>query len=129
MSVLRQSPPPGVNRAQEIFVCFDQLCQAKCGESFEMNRFCLLLSLACATSVFGQSGDNAGEIQTVPKIAGPVPDAPPLSVEQALTSFRLPPGFAIEVVASEPMIEAPVEIEFDPDGRMYVLEMRGFMRT
>ena len=40
------------------------------------------------------------------------------SVEEALKSFTLAPGFRIEVVASDPMIEAPVEIEFDPDGRM-----------
>ena len=56
-----------------------------------------------------------------------IPPAPPLSVDDALKSFRLQPGFEIEVVASEPMIETPVEIEFDEAGRMFVLEMRDFM--
>jgi glucose/arabinose dehydrogenase/mono/diheme cytochrome c family protein len=56
-----------------------------------------------------------------------IPPAPPLTVEEALKSFKLQPGFRVEAVASEPQIEAPVEIEFDPAGNMYVLEMRGFM--
>jgi len=77
--------------------------------------------------VFAQRGDNPGETQTPPPIAKAVPPAPPLKVDEALKSFRLQPGFRIEAVASDPMIESPVEIEFDGNGRMYVLEMRGFM--
>ncbi len=49
------------------------------------------------------------------------------SVEEALASFDLPPGYRAEVVAHEPMIEDPVAIDFDADGRMYVAEMRGYM--
>ncbi len=91
-----------------------------------MKRFCFLL--LCSISLFAQNGDNAGESQLAPQFPGKIPDAPALTVEQALKSFHLQPGFRIEAVASDPMIESPVEIEFDPDGRMYVLEMRGFMR-
>lgn len=49
------------------------------------------------------------------------------SVEDALATFDLPPGYRAEIVAYEPMIEDPVAIDFDPDGRMYVVEMRGYM--
>ena len=49
------------------------------------------------------------------------------SVEDALASFRLPDGYRMELVASEPMVEDPVAIDFDADGRMYVVEMRGYM--
>lgn len=49
------------------------------------------------------------------------------SVEDALASFRLPEGYSVELVAAEPMIEDPVAIDFDADGRMYVVEMRGYM--
>jgi len=31
------------------------------------------------------------------------------------------------LVASEPLVEAPVAMAFDPDGRIWVVEMRGFM--
>jgi len=56
-----------------------------------------------------------------------IPPAPILSAEQALKSFKLPPGFRIEVVASEPLVERPIALTFDPDGRVYVVELRGYM--
>lgn len=57
-----------------------------------------------------------------------VPDASPvLSPEQALETFYLPPGFSIELVASEPMVEDPVAIDFDAEGRLWVVEMRAYM--
>ena len=49
------------------------------------------------------------------------------SIEDALASFRLPEGYRVEVVAYEPMVQDPVAIDFDADGRMYVVEMRGYM--
>jgi glucose/arabinose dehydrogenase/mono/diheme cytochrome c family protein len=42
--------------------------------------------------------------------------------------FQLPPGFRIEPVLTDPVIEDPVGITFDGNGRMYVLEMRSYMR-
>ena len=83
--------------------------------------------LFAAVPLLAQSGDKADEVQAPPPASMKIPPAPPLTVEQSLHTFRLQPGFKIEVVASEPMIEAPVEIEFDAEGRMYVLEMRSFM--
>ena len=56
-----------------------------------------------------------------------VPPAPALSPEQALDSFTVPDGFRVELVASEPLVGDPVEIEFDADGRLWVVEMRGYM--
>jgi len=37
------------------------------------------------------------------------------------------PGFQVELVAAEPLVESPVSIAFDPDGRLWVVEMPGFM--
>ncbi len=56
-----------------------------------------------------------------------VPAAPPLSPEAALETFTVPDGFRVELVASEPLIGDPVEIEFDAAGRLWVVEMRGYM--
>lgn len=93
-----------------------------------MKLFCFY-AFFLTTPLLAQQGDKAGEQQAPPPASMKIPPAPPLSVEDALKAFKLQPGFEISAVASEPMIEAPVEIEFDGAGRMYVLEMRGFMPT
>ncbi len=55
---------------------------------------------------------------------GPSPERTPL---EELSSFVLSPGLNIQLVASEPMVQDPVVITFDADGRLWVVEMRGFM--
>ncbi len=45
--------------------------------------------------------------------------------EQAISSFELQPGFKIELVAAEPLITDPVDMEIDENGKMYVVEMKG----
>ncbi|MEW6158346.1 MAG: c-type cytochrome [Verrucomicrobiota bacterium] len=77
--------------------------------------------------ILAQQGDRPGETQSPPAITAVVPPAPPLSPADALKTFKLPEGFRIELVASEPMVEEPVALTFDPEGRLWVLEMRGFM--
>ena len=56
-----------------------------------------------------------------------IPDAPVLTVDQALKTFTVEKGFVIEPVAAEPLIEKPVALAFDTKGRMWVCEMRGYM--
>lgn len=85
-----------------------------------------LALLVGATSAFALNKGNAGPTEVTLKHRLPAPA--PLTPEQALKTFRLPPGFRIELVAAEPMIETPVSISFDDQGRMYVVEMRGYMR-
>jgi mono/diheme cytochrome c family protein/glucose/arabinose dehydrogenase len=51
----------------------------------------------------------------------------PLTPEEALDTFSVPPGYHVELVAAEPMVESPILIDFDADGRMYVVEMRSFL--
>src|SRR5436190_1495942 len=48
---------------------------------------------------------------------------PPYLPAQALETFRLAEGFRIELVAAEPDVREPVAMAFDPDGRLYVVEM------
>ncbi|PKA96920.1 mono/diheme cytochrome c family protein [Flavobacteriaceae bacterium MAR_2009_75] len=45
-----------------------------------------------------------------------------------LDGYQVEEGFSLEVVASEPLLEAPVQIDFDTKGRIWVAEMTGFMR-
>jgi putative heme-binding domain-containing protein len=51
---------------------------------------------------------------------GDHPDAPPSTPEQQLTQFHLPPGFEIQLVASEPEIQKPLNLTFDAAGRLWV---------
>jgi mono/diheme cytochrome c family protein/glucose/arabinose dehydrogenase len=57
----------------------------------------------------------------------PPGEAPVLSPGEALETFHLPPGYRLEVVAAEPLVQDPVALDFDADGRLYVVEMRGYM--
>ncbi|HVR37002.1 MAG TPA: dehydrogenase, partial [Methylomirabilota bacterium] len=59
--------------------------------------------------------------------SGSPPASPALPPDAALRSFQIEPGFQIDLFASEPMVQEPVAITFDPDGRLWVVEMRGFM--
>ena len=54
-------------------------------------------------------------------------DSPPISPEEALKRFYMPPGYRVELVASEPLVQDPVMIDWDGDGRMWVVEMPGYM--
>jgi mono/diheme cytochrome c family protein/glucose/arabinose dehydrogenase len=55
---------------------------------------------------------------------GPSPEQTP---RQELTSFQIEQGLAIQLVAAEPLVEDPVVFSFDADGRLWVVEMRGYM--
>ena len=51
---------------------------------------------------------------------------PPYDPDVALSTFQLEEGFRIELFASEPLIADPVAMEFDEQGRVYVVEMPGY---
>jgi putative membrane-bound dehydrogenase-like protein len=50
----------------------------------------------------------------------------PLSPREEQATFRLPKGFAIDLVAAEPDVVDPVAMAFDEEGRIFVAEMRGY---
>jgi putative membrane-bound dehydrogenase-like protein len=54
--------------------------------------------------------------------AAELPRIPPTPPKDTLKTFKLAPGFKLQLVASEPMIRSPVAVDFDEDGRMYVAE-------
>ena len=86
------------------------------------------LAVFCtAAAALAQQGDTKGEQQVARVPAAKIPPAPALSPEAALRTFKLQPGFRIELVAADPLVETPVAMAFDPDGHLWVVEMRGFM--
>ncbi len=47
----------------------------------------------------------------------------PLSIDEVRRAIEVLPGYEIELVASEPLIQSPVAIDFDADGNLWVVEM------
>ena len=95
-----------------------------------MRRYTTLATsilFALAVPAHAQQGDRHGEDQPALPESFDRPPSPAQSAREELESFTLPPGFKIELVASEPLIEDPVAMCFDASGRLWVVEMRGYM--
>jgi mono/diheme cytochrome c family protein len=97
--------------------------------SFTLSRIALaglaftgLLAVA-SISARGPQGTRAWP----PALHEAAKSSPVLSPEDEMKSFFLPPGYRVELVASEPVVQEPVVIEFDPEGRLWVVEMIGYM--
>jgi mono/diheme cytochrome c family protein/glucose/arabinose dehydrogenase len=54
-------------------------------------------------------------------------DSPTLTPDAELKTFHVPPGYRVELVASEPMVVDPIGVDYDLEGRLWVIEMLGFM--
>ncbi|MFM1824071.1 MAG: hypothetical protein RI967_2337 [Planctomycetota bacterium] len=81
-----------------------------------------------ASAALAQNGDRKGEEQPPLPAEWMVADAPVRTPAEELATFAIAPGYRIELVASEPLVEAPVAFTFAPDGRLWVVEMTGYMR-
>lgn len=90
-----------------------------------LHSACLLLISSFSPQAGAVHEKNAGPEKVELKFKLPPPA--PLSPEEAMRTFAVEKGFRIELVACEPMIQAPVAISFDDQGRLYVVEMRGYM--
>jgi glucose/arabinose dehydrogenase/mono/diheme cytochrome c family protein len=88
-------------------------------------KLSLALTLAASATLLAIHPKSAGPEKVEIKFKLPPPK--PLSPEEAQKTFKIAPGFKIELFASEPMIECPVAISWDERGRAWVLEMRGYM--
>lgn len=53
--------------------------------------------------------------------------SPVLTPEESIKAMMLEDGFSIQTVAAEPMISTPVVLQFDDKGRLWVIEMQGYM--
>ena len=59
-------------------------------------------------------------------LAAELPRIKPLGAEAALQSFKVHQGFKLEPAATEPLVTDPVSACYDSEGRLYVVEMRGY---
>src|SRR5687768_15609679 len=46
----------------------------------------------------------------------------PLSPQEQLKQFHVPPGFEVQLVAAEPDVPKPINLAFDHRGRLYVTQ-------
>ncbi|GAB5453210.1 MAG: hypothetical protein Hals2KO_35380 [Halioglobus sp.] len=91
-----------------------RILPARCGERFELGDVAWYsLKERSAEPLFYQTLD--------------APPAPVLTPDEALNAFKIAPGFEIELVAAEPLVEDPVAMAWDEYGRLYVVELRGYM--
>ena len=74
---------------------------------------CFLLALA----------PLAGQAEEPETLKRALPRLPATAATDAVATFRLAQGFRVELVASEPHVCSPVDMAFDEDGRLWVVEM------
>lgn len=70
-----------------------------------------------------QEGPGAREPSTLAEEFGaPVRSTPPRTAMEELAGLHVPPGFVVELVASEPQIAKPMNLAFDLRGRLWVTQ-------
>src|SRR5690606_11126136 len=85
---------------------------------------CLFCFSSCSTDVQRSSQSTPLDSAFIDSL---VQYAPPLSPDNALRTMVVEDGFDVMLVASEPLINSPIAMTFDNNGRMWVLEMTSFM--
>ncbi|QMU29719.1 DUF7133 domain-containing protein [Adhaeribacter radiodurans] len=97
------------------------------------------LALIVAISLLGNgcssgSKDSVTKSQSTPEppfervFVDKDPPVAPLSPEESMKKVQLPHGYRLELVASEPMVQEPVAMAWDGNGRLYVAEMNTYMK-
>lgn len=71
---------------------------------------------------------NGGRAIAAIEDYSPQPPILPVSPAEEQKRFVLQPGYHLEPVLTEPVIEEPAAIAFDGNGRMFVLELRTYMQ-
>src|SRR5258708_16290687 len=59
-------------------------------------------------------------------LAGCGKSGPPYSQKEAIKTFQIDPAYRIEPFVSEPAVVSPVAMDFDENGRIFVVEDRGY---
>jgi len=83
--------------------------------------------MLAVSGVHAQQGNREGHVMTPPPAEWKIPAAPVVSADKGAATFTLEDGFRAELVASEPNVHDPVALAFDGNGRMWAVELRGYM--
>ncbi len=89
-------------------------------------RVSALFMLAAAVGVYAYQSSPVN--RPWPPGVQKVPDeSPALSPAEALKTFFMPPGYHLELVASEPLVDTPIAIDWDTEGRLWVVEFPEYL--
>ncbi len=88
----------------------------------------VLLAIGLLVTACNQADNAAAKADFERVVVDTNPPVTPLSPEESMKKIQLPPGFRVELVASEPMVQEPVALAWDGNGRMYVAEMNTYMK-
>jgi glucose/arabinose dehydrogenase/mono/diheme cytochrome c family protein len=97
-----------------------------------MQRIHYLLTTTLTIALFAcgqgdqQKKGNKHEQDSLAIRAGVVA-SPELTGQEAISHMQFDKGLEVQLVAAEPLVVAPVAMTFDERGRMWVVEMTGFM--
>ncbi|CAN5769226.1 hypothetical protein BH11VER1_BH11VER1_10290 [soil metagenome] len=86
-----------------------------------MNKFARLLPLLFGMTALGHAAQNPADFPPQPPVKG-------LSPEEEAKTFKLPPGYHLQLALSEPDIKEPVTMAFDGNGRLFVAEFLSYMQ-
>ncbi|MBY0397220.1 MAG: dehydrogenase, partial [Thermoleophilia bacterium] len=84
-------------------------------------RFAVVLALAAAAASMARAQEPIPHNQSAPP-------NPALSPAEAIARMKVPDGFSVELVASEPDLVNPVAMTFDERGRIWVTESLEYPR-
>lgn len=87
----------------------------------------LLLAAAIVATVSGRQSFPAN--RPFPPGLQPIDNTSPvLTPAESMQTMFMPPGYRLELVASEPLVQDPIYMTWDPDGRLWVVEAPEYMR-
>jgi mono/diheme cytochrome c family protein len=78
----------------------------------------------CKNKSAKNNGPDSSAIRNIKKS---IAETPVIPADVAITKMHVEEGFAVKLVASEPLIAAPVALTFDEKGRIWVVEMQDYM--
>jgi mono/diheme cytochrome c family protein/glucose/arabinose dehydrogenase len=88
-------------------------------------RLITFIVAAAAATTYGQR--SPVNRQWPPDVQKVSDDSPALTPDETLKTFYMPPGYRLELVASEPLVQDPIVMDWDLQGRIWVVEMPGFV--
>src|SRR5690242_18538170 len=88
----------------------------------------ILITCAAFLSFISCNSNNGkGEKPDSLAIRKSIEDEPVLDPSDAVKKMHVENGFTVKLVAAEPLVAAPVAMNFDNKGRLWVVEMMSFM--
>src|SRR5262245_56311029 len=94
---------------------------------FARSRAVLLMIVAAAATISAFQSSPANR-PWPPGIQNVRTESPALSPAEALKTFYMPPVYHLDLVAAEPLVQDPILMDWDADGRLWIVEMPGFVR-